>query len=203
MMGRLYNKMGLLSKGHVHEVDRSDLVGEYIGQTAPKVKEAIQLARGGVLFIDEAYALARSAEDSKDFGREVIEILVKELSNGPGDLAVIVAGYPKEMKTFLDSNPGLRSRFKLTFEFADYLPQELSKIAEFASQEKEVTLAPEAKVLVDEMITEAYRSRDRAFGNARFRLQSSSRIHKCCHDVREEFRHDPWPFCILPLRRAG
>jgi SpoVK/Ycf46/Vps4 family AAA+-type ATPase len=167
MMGNLYKKMGLLTKGHVHEVDRTDLVGEYIGQTAPKVKEAIEMARGGVLFIDEAYALARSAEDSKDFGREVIEILVKELSNGPGDLAVIVAGYPKEMKTFLDSNPGLRSRFKLTFEFADYLPQELSQIADYASKEKEVALSPDAKLMVDELITEAFRSRDRAFGNAR------------------------------------
>jgi SpoVK/Ycf46/Vps4 family AAA+-type ATPase len=168
MMGRLYKKMGLLSKGHVHEVDRSDLVGEYIGQTAPKVKDAIEMARGGVLFIDEAYALARSAEDSKDFGREVIEILVKELSNGPGDLAVIVAGYPKEMKTFLDSNPGLRSRFKLTFEFADYLPQELIQIADYAAQEKEVLLAKEARDLVATHITEAFRGRDRAFGNARF-----------------------------------
>ncbi len=111
--------------------------------------------------------LPRSAEDSKDFGREVIEILVKELSNGPGDLAVIVAGYPKEMKTFLDSNPGLRSRFKLTFEFADYLPQELSQIADYASKEKEVALSPDAKLMVDELITEAFRSRDRAFGNAR------------------------------------
>ncbi|MBC7774736.1 MAG: AAA family ATPase [Phycisphaerae bacterium] len=168
MMGRLYKKMGLLSKGHVHEVDRSDLVGEYIGQTAPKVKDAIEMARGGVLFIDEAYALARSPEDSKDFGREAVEILVRELSNGPGDLAIIVAGYPKEMKTFIDSNPGLRSRFKLSFEFADYLPQELAQIAEYASKEKEVTLAKEAKDLVDEIITEAFRSRDRAFGNARF-----------------------------------
>jgi SpoVK/Ycf46/Vps4 family AAA+-type ATPase len=168
MMGRLYKKMGLLSKGHVHEVDRTDLVGEYIGQTAPKVKDAIEMARGGVLFIDEAYALARSMEDSKDFGREVIEILVKELSNGPGDLAVIVAGYPKEMKTFLDSNPGLRSRFKLSFDFQDYLPQELALIADYACKEKEVMLAAEAKVLIDEYITEAYRTRDRTFGNARF-----------------------------------
>lgn len=168
MMGRLYKKMGLLTKGHVHEVDRTDLVGEYIGQTAPKVKDAIEMARGGVLFIDEAYALARSAEDSKDFGKEVIEILVKELSNGPGDLAVIVAGYPREMKTFLDSNPGLRSRFKLTFEFNDYLPQELSQIAEYASREKEVTLTPDAKLRIDEYILEAFRRRDRSFGNARF-----------------------------------
>jgi SpoVK/Ycf46/Vps4 family AAA+-type ATPase len=168
MMGRLYKKMGLLSKGHVYEVDRTDLVGEYIGQTAPKVKDAIEMARGGVLFIDEAYSLARSAEDSKDFGREVVEILVKELSNGPGDLAVIAAGYPKEMKTFLDSNPGLRSRFKLMFEFSDYLPQELSQIAEYAAHEKEVIIAAEARVLIDETITEAFRQRDRAFGNARF-----------------------------------
>jgi SpoVK/Ycf46/Vps4 family AAA+-type ATPase len=168
MMGRLYKKMGLLSKGHVHEVDRTDLVGEYIGQTAPKMKDAIEMARGGVLFIDEAYALSRSAEDHKDFGREAVEILVKELSNGPGDLAIIVAGYPKEMKNFLDSNPGLRSRFKMHFEFPDYLPQELSRIAEYAAREKEVLLAKEAQMLVDEIITEAYRGRDRTFGNARF-----------------------------------
>ncbi len=168
MMGRLYKKMGLLSKGHVHEVDRVDLVGEYIGQTAPKVKEAIEKARGGVLFIDEAYALARSNDDSKDFGREVIEILVKEMSNGEGDMAVIVAGYPKEMKHFLDSNPGLKSRFKLYFEFSDYLPQELSQIANYACTEKNVELTADAQRRIDELITEAYRSRDRSFGNARF-----------------------------------
>lgn len=168
MMGRLYKKMGLLSKGHVHEVDRVDLVGEYIGQTAPKVKEAIEKARGGVLFIDEAYSLARSNDDSKDFGREVIEILVKEMSNGPGDLAVIVAGYPKEMKNFLDSNPGLKSRFKLYFEFDDYLPQELSEIADYACQEKGVVLTPASKARLDEYILNAYRTRDRSFGNARF-----------------------------------
>jgi len=144
MMGLLYKKMGLLSKGHVHEVDRVDLVGEYIGQTAPKVKEAIEKARGGVLFIDEAYSLARSNDDSKDFGREVIEILVKEMSNGEGDMAVIVAGYPKEMKHFLDSNPGLKSRFKLKFEFPDYLPQELKKIASYACEEKKVSFTMEA-----------------------------------------------------------
>ncbi len=178
MMGRLYKKMGLLSKGHVHEVDRTDIVGEYIGQTAPKMKEAIEAARGGVLFIDEAYALSRSAEDTKDFGKEAIEILVKELSNGPGDLAVIVAGYPKEMKNFLDSNPGLRSRFKMTFEFADYLPQELSQIAEFASREKELLLSAPAKLAVDEIITEEFRKRTRTFGNARlvFDLMEKAKI---------------------------
>lgn len=168
MMGKLYKKMGLLSKGHVHEVDRVDLIGEYIGQTAPKVKDAIEKARGGVLFIDEAYALARSNDDSKDFGREVIEILVKEMSNGPGDMAVIVAGYPKEMQHFMDSNPGLKSRFKMYFEFDDYLPQELSQITAIACERKNVQLTPDAKMKFDEIITEAFRNRDRSFGNARF-----------------------------------
>jgi SpoVK/Ycf46/Vps4 family AAA+-type ATPase len=168
LMGALYHKMGILSKGHIHEVDRTDLVGEYIGQTAPKVREAIELARGGVLFIDEAYALSRSNEDSKDFGREVVEILIKEMSDGPGDLAVFVAGYPKEMKVFLDSNPGLRSRFKNTFDFKDYLPQELIKISEIAAVQHEVVLTQEAQHKLSIMITDAFRSRDRTFGNARF-----------------------------------
>ncbi|MEL7219782.1 MAG: AAA family ATPase, partial [Bacteroidota bacterium] len=168
MMGKLYHKMGLLTKGHVHSVDRVDLVGEYIGQTAPKVKEAIEKARGGVLFIDEAYSLARSQDDTKDFGREVIEILVKEMSNGPGDLAVIAAGYPREMKYFLDSNPGLKSRFKHKFEFPDYLPQELTRIARFAAQHMEVQLNDDAAKQLDIIITEAFRNRDRTFGNARF-----------------------------------
>ncbi len=168
MMGRLYRKMGLLSIGHVHIVDRVDLVGEYIGQTAPKVKDAIEKARGGVLFIDEAYALARSTEDTKDFGREVIEILMKEMSDGKGDLAIIAAGYPKEMGKFLDSNPGLKSRFQHSFEFSDYLPQDLSQIAWYACQEKEVKLTTEAKVRLDEIITNGFRDRDRSFGNARF-----------------------------------
>ncbi len=168
MMGKLYKKMGLLSKGHVHEVDRVDLIGEYIGQTAPKVKDAIEKARGGVLFIDEAYSLARTNEDSKDFGREAVEILVKEMSNGTGDIAVIVAGYPKEMKNFIDSNPGLKSRFKIFFEFQDYLPQELSKIAEFVCAEKNVALTAAAAKKIDNIIIEAYRTRDRSFGNARF-----------------------------------
>lgn len=168
MMGQLYRKMGLLSKGHVHVVDRADLVGEYIGQTAPKVKSAIEKARGGILLIDEAYSLARGKDDTKDFGREVIEILIREMSDGPGDLVVIATGYPKEMAHFLDSNPGLKSRFKHTFEFADYLPQELSLIADLAAEKMGVILTAEAKKRIDEIIVNAYRNRDRKFGNARF-----------------------------------
>ncbi|MEM7575201.1 MAG: AAA family ATPase [Bacteroidota bacterium] len=168
MMGRLYKKMGLLSSGHVVTADRVDLVGEYIGQTAPKTREVIDRARGGVLFIDEAYALARANDDGKDFGREVIEILVKEMSNGEGDLAVIVAGYPDEMDRFLDSNPGLKSRFKHHYKFPDFLPQELSIIAQYACERQEVTLSTTAQERLGDMIVRAYRERDRTFGNARF-----------------------------------
>jgi SpoVK/Ycf46/Vps4 family AAA+-type ATPase len=168
MMGKLYYKMGLLSKGHVLEVDRADLVGEYIGQTAPKVKEVIEKARGGVLFIDEAYALARANDDSKDFGREVIEILVKEMSNGKGDLAVIVAGYPKEMKNFVQSNPGLRSRFKHFFDFPDYMPQDLIQIAKSSAESRELCFTDESFEILKDIITAAFRDRDKSFGNARF-----------------------------------
>ncbi len=168
MMGALYHKMGLLKSGHVHEVDRVDLIGEYIGQTAPKVKAAIDKAKGGILFIDEAYSLSRSSEDSKDFGKEVIEILVKAMSNKRQEFAVIVAGYPKEMKNMIESNPGLKSRFKHFFEFKDYTPQELSQIAEVAAIEKGIHLTDTAKEYLDMMITKAYRDRDRTFGNARY-----------------------------------
>jgi SpoVK/Ycf46/Vps4 family AAA+-type ATPase len=168
MMGKLYRKMGLLTSGHTVIADRVDLVGEYIGQTAPKTREVIDQARGGVLFIDEAYALARSNDDGKDFGREVIEILVKEMSNGEGDLAVIVAGYPDEMKRFLDSNTGLKSRFKHNYDFRDFMPQELSTIADYAATELGVSLTLQAKARIDEIITKAFRSRDRSFGNARY-----------------------------------
>lgn len=168
MMGQLYRKMGLLSNGHTVVADRVDLVGEYIGQTAPKTREVIERARGGVLFIDEAYSLARSNDDGKDFGREVIEILVKEMSNGAGDIAVIVAGYPQEMKRFLDSNTGLKSRFKHHYDFRDFLPQELSTIAEYAAKQLGVVLTVRAKGKVDEVITKAFRTRDKAFGNARY-----------------------------------
>lgn len=170
MLGRIYKKLGLLSKGHIHEVDRSDLLGEYIGQTGPKVKAVIEKARGGILFIDEAYALYRGEDDTKDYGREVIELLIKEMSDGKGDLAVVVAGYPKEMEAFLQSNPGLKSRFTMRFEFADYTPDELEQIAFHWTKRLAVELAPEAQVYLKHHLTESYRNRDKSFGNARFVL---------------------------------
>lgn len=167
LLGQIYEKMGLLSKGHVHEVDRVDLVGEFIGQTAPKVKKAIDAARGGILFIDEAYSLFRSKEEEKDFGREVIEILLKEMSDGAGDIAIMVAGYPKEMEVFLDSNPGLKSRFKYYFAFPDYTPDELMEIAAYGAQKRHVTVEKEALAIIRKILLDAYRNRDKNFGNAR------------------------------------
>ena len=168
MLGKLYKKIGLLTNGEVHEVDRAALVAEYIGQTAPKVKEAINKARGGILFIDEAYSLAREDESSKDYGKEVIEILLKEMSDGPGNIAIMVAGYPQEMNVFLSSNPGLKSRFNYYFHFDDYTPSEMIKIAEFAATKRNIKISAEAQNILNEIIISAYRDRDRTFGNARY-----------------------------------
>lgn len=170
LLGKIFHKLGFLSKGHIHEVDRADLVAEYIGQTAPKVKEALDAARGGILFIDEAYSLFRSGEDTKDFGREVIEILLKEMSDGKGDIAIFVAGYPKEMEVFLDSNPGLKSRFSHYYYFQDYTPQELEEIALLEYNKNKLNLLPEAKTLLSKKLVDAYRSRTNSFGNARMVL---------------------------------
>lgn len=167
-LGKIYKQMGLLTRGHVHEVDRADLVAEYIGQTAPKTKKAIEAARGGILFIDEAYALHRSGDDSKDFGREVIEILLKEMSDGPGNIAVVVAGYPAEMKSFMESNPGLKSRFNHYFQFEDYIPEEMMQIADLGLSQRSLKMTEDAKEYLFTRFTQAYRDRDRSFGNARF-----------------------------------
>ena len=166
LLGKIYKELGLLKKGHVHEVDRADLVAEYIGQTAPKTKEAIKKAKDGVLFIDEAYSLARKDEDNKDFGKEAIEVLLKELSDST-DIAIVVAGYPDEMEVFLESNPGLKSRFVVQYDFPDYTPQELVQIADFAAKKRGVLLTTKAQETLHKFLVDKYRDRDKFFGNAR------------------------------------
>jgi len=166
-LGQIYKAMGLLTSGHVHEVDRSDLVGEYIGQTAPKTRGEIERARGGILFIDEAYSLHRESTKN-DYGQEVVEILLKEMSDGPGNLIVIVAGYPDEMNGFINSNPGLKSRFNHFFHFPDYVPEELLEIADLGYNQRGLTVADDAKELLDYQLTKAFRGRDKSFGNARY-----------------------------------
>jgi len=133
LLGSLYKEMGVISKGHLIEVERADLVGEYIGHTAQKTRENLKKAQGGVLFIDEAYSLCRGGE--KDFGREAIDALVKAMEDRKNDFVLILAGYPKEMEMFLRSNPGLSSRFPLHIDFPDYSIDELIAIAEVMYKE--------------------------------------------------------------------
>jgi len=167
MLGQIYKAIGLLTKGHVHTVQSSDLISGYIRQTGKDTKKQIEKARGGILFIDEAYTLVNKGLQS-DYGAEAISTLLTEMSDGKGDIAIMMAGYPDEMKIMLESNPGIRSRFKNYFHFDDYLPSELLAIAQYAAREREVIISPEALEEIERLVTEAYRKRDRTFGNARF-----------------------------------
>src|SRR5699024_382225 len=117
-LARIYFDMGLLSKGHFIEAERADLVGEYIGQTAQKTRYIIRKAMGGILFVDEAYSRGRAGE--KDFGKEAIDILVEHIEDQHNDFVLILACYPYEIERFLTLNPGLKSRFPLILDFADY-----------------------------------------------------------------------------------
>jgi stage V sporulation protein K len=143
IIGRLFKALDVLPKGHLVEVERADLVGEYIGHTAQKTREVIKRAMGGVLFIDEAYSLARGGE--KDFGKEAIDTLVAATENYRDDLLVILAGYPDEMAWFLATNPGLLSRFPLRLEFQDYSAHDLVQIARRMVRDRDYTLAADAE----------------------------------------------------------
>lgn len=167
-VGKVYNALGLLSKPDVIEVKREDLVGGHIGETALKTKAAITKAKGGVLFIDEAYALSRDAgTDSKDFGREAIDTLVAEMENMRDDLIVIVAGYTDPMKRFIDSNEGLKSRFTTYIDFQDYSVQELSDIMGFMLKERGYSIEQDARDHLMSMIEKEKSASKKDFGNAR------------------------------------
>src|SRR5678809_1492353 len=165
LLAEMYRAMGLLKREHLVEVDRAGLVGEYVGTTALKTDRAIRRALDGVLFIDEAYALAPEA-GRLDFGAEAIETLLKRMEDYRERLVVIVAGYPRLMYRFLDSNPGLRSRFAREISFPDYSTDELVAITEKLAGEYEYTLDPEAKEALRTILAGA--ARGEGFGNARF-----------------------------------
>ena len=163
-MAEILHHLGYVRKGHLVAVTRDDLVGQYIGHTAPKTKEVLKRAMGGVLFIDEAYYLYRP-ENERDYGQEAIEILLQFMENQRDDLVVIVAGYKDRMETFFRSNPGLSSRIAHHIDFPDYTPDELAAIADLMLAGLEYALSPAARAALAEYI--ALRIRQPHFANAR------------------------------------
>ncbi len=166
LLARLFQGMGLLSKGHLVEVERADLVGEYIGHTAQKTRELVKKALGGVLFVDEAYSLARGGE--KDFGKEAIDTLVKAMEDHKNQFVLILAGYTLEIDAFLLTNPGLPSRFPIQMEFPDYTIDQLIQIAEGMAKERDYTLLPQALFKLRELILQEKTESIYHFSNARF-----------------------------------
>jgi hypothetical protein len=167
LLGGIYKAIGLLKKGQLVETDRAGLVAGYVGQTAAKVDEAVQKALDGVLFVDEAYALAPRGSDGKDFGQEAVDILLKRMEDYRDRLAVIVAGYPDEMRDFIESNPGLRSRFSRHYWFEDYEPVQLARIFEGFAAKSEHRPDQGARDKFLSLIEGLHGERDRSFGNAR------------------------------------
>jgi AAA+ superfamily predicted ATPase len=167
-LGRIYRALGLLSRGDVIAVDRTRLVGRYIGETEENMKAILDEARGNVLFIDEAYTLYDGASDRKDFGARVIDSLLTVLSQPDPDMLVIFAGYLKEMDAMLNTNPGLMGRFPYKYQFKDYNAEQLFIIASRLLQHDDYCLSPEAEAQLRESIAKAYAQRDANFSNARW-----------------------------------
>jgi len=165
LVAKLFKELNVLKKGHVIEVERADLVGEYIGHTAIKTREQIQRALGGVLFIDEAYSLARGGE--KDFGKEAIDCMVKAMEVYKDQLILILAGYKREMEWFLQTNPGLRSRFPIHIDFPDYNLDELLQIADLMLEKREYKLTCEARLILKNIIEKKLKAGHEHHGNAR------------------------------------
>lgn len=165
VVARVLKALGVLKKGHLVEVDRSELVAEYVGQTAVKTMKKIKEAIDGVLFIDEAYALTRS--EGNDFGMECIDTLVKAMEDKRQNLVIIFAGYPVEMKRFMKSNPGLRSRIQHQFDFVDYTLDEMMSIASLLLSQKQFRMTYEAQALFKNIVDLEMRKRPLTHGNGR------------------------------------
>ena len=166
IIGKVFHDIGVLSRGHLVEAERADLVGEYIGHTALKTKEILKKSLGGVLFVDEAYTLAQGGE--KDFGKEAIATLVKAMEDHRDNLIVILAGYCHEMEYFINSNPGLRSRFPLQIDFSDYSSEELFRIALQMYADRDYELSNKCRWKLKYMLDEFVKSHHPHSGNARY-----------------------------------
>ena len=180
-MAEILHRLGYVRKGHLVAVTRDDLVGQYIGHTAPKTKEVLKKAMGGVLFIDEAYYLYRP-ENERDYGQEAIEILLQVMENQREDLVVILAGYADRMQTFFRSNPGLSSRIAHHIEFPDYTAGELEQIAQAMLRQMQYRLSPSGLEALHEYIPlrmkQAHFANARSIRNAldRARLRQANRL---------------------------
>ena len=164
-IGKIYKTLGILEKGHMIETDRSGMVAGYVGQTAEKVNEIVNQAMGGILFIDEAYSLVSESEG--DFGQEAINTLLKQMEDHRDSLIVIVAGYTNEMNSFINSNPGLRSRFNRYIQFDDYSNEELLQIFKLYIQEQDYSLEENSDEMILSAIEKLKESEQENFGNAR------------------------------------
>jgi SpoVK/Ycf46/Vps4 family AAA+-type ATPase len=191
ILGRIYQTLGVLKKGHVVEVDRSGLVAGYVGQTEEKTNKAIDKAMDGILFIDEAYALAGG---NNDFGKNAIDTILKRMDDDRERLIVIAAGYTEKMRVFINSNPGLKDRFSWTFEFKDYTEKELMDIFLLFAQKQHYILSDEAIKALSDHFHNIYRLRDEHFGNGRYVrnlfekvvMEQSSRIGADIENVKRD-----------------
>ena len=192
LVGRILKALGVCRTDTVIETDRSGMVGGYVGQTALKTKDIIQSALGGVLFIDEAYALSPKGEYSNDFGHEAIDCLLKEMEDHRDDLVVIAAGYPDEMSRFLNSNPGLQSRFTRTIVFEDYSAEEMVQIFTDLCTQNEYRLDPDVGVFVRNYFDEITLNKERSFANGRtVRNLFETTLRYQSKRVRNQLRVDP------------
>ena len=166
IVSEIYKELGILKKGHLVETDRSGLVAEYVGQTAVKTNKIIDSALDGVLFIDEAYSLVDGGQS--DYGKEAISTLLKRMEDDRDRLVVILAGYTDDMKRFIDSNPGLQSRFNRYIEFPDYSSDELFQIFESSTKKYEYKLTDTASEVLKEVLNKAVEGKDKSFGNGRY-----------------------------------
>ena len=168
IIGRIYKDLGVLKKGHTVETDRGGLVAKYMGQTALKTDTIIQQALDGVLFIDEAYSLVPEGGSGSDYGQEAIATLLKRMEDYCDRLVVIIAGYKNEMTRFIDSNPGLQSRFNRYIDFPDYTGGELKDIFKMYMKKNQYTISKETEAFLKERFDYAVAHKDRNFGNARY-----------------------------------
>ena len=168
IVGRIYKDLGVLKKGHTVETDRAGLCGQYVGQTGPKTDSVIVKALDGVLFIDEAYSLVPEGGAGNDYGQEAISTILKRMEDYRDRLVVIVAGYKNEMQRFIDSNPGLQSRFNRYIDFPDFSSGELADIFKMYMKKNQYTLSKDAEEYLKERFEYAVAHKDRNFGNARY-----------------------------------